>query len=195
MKKKDIINSIRSAYKLPAVVRGVDDISFISYEDDSINVFEACKECADIVISFNESIKYDSLKNKSYTEYDIIFKKDNHGGVTAQEAMDNLDNAIGGWIDLDIDNLPEFIKKDVAIQKFYEDRWVDLCKYLKSSIAYDIVEPTISTKYRYRTQEKKQPEMYITKSDMEALSMYYFNRKLALIDFAPAMNREVIIID
>jgi hypothetical protein len=39
-------------------------------------------------------------------------------GVTAQEAMDNMDNALGGWNTLDIDDLPSkfFTRDDIEIE-------------------------------------------------------------------------------
>lgn len=52
------------------------------------------------------------------------------------------------WKDLEIENIPEFIKKAIKVQKLVDGQWVDI-KGLKSSIVYDVVEPSISTKYRY----------------------------------------------
>ena len=58
------------------------------------------------------------------------------------------------WKDLNINNIPEFVNDAVKVQKFVRDGWINI-QGLKSSIVYDVVEPTISTKYRYATKTLK----------------------------------------
>ena len=147
------------------------------------------KDLIDSVILWTE------IYDKSFNNYISLSKrhddlKDKYTEVTAQEAMDNMNDACmkhkyidkinfacniadelangKQWIDLDIDNLPEFIKKDVDVQKYIDGNWVIMIKSLKSSIAYDIAEPTISSKYRYRL--KPLEYMTMTKKAFEELA-------------------------
>ena len=78
----------------------------------------------------------------------------NYGGGQTKYILEKAKEE-DSWIDLDIDNLPEFIKSDIEVQKLIDGNWVTRIKSLKSSIAYDIVEPTISSKYRYRIIKKE----------------------------------------
>jgi len=169
-----------------------------------VNINTICKRLNLLEVK-NDSDKLHEKINKEYLKVDI--------GVTSKQAMDNMDEALrdhgilltkdkdsSEWINLDIDNLPErfFTRDDIEIEYQFPSskKWEKEINKLeaKQYIPHYIIKDRAI--YRYRIiQEKKEPIMYIRKSDMEVLSMYYFNRKLALIDFAKAINREVEIID
>ena len=74
-----------------------------------------------------------------------------------------------GWTDLDINHIAEFVGNEVVVEKLCGEVFKD-CLTSKSSIVYDVVEPNISSKYRYKL--KPLAPIQITEFEADILWRY-----------------------
>ena len=148
----------------------------------------------------NELIKDENMRLKFDDMGKYCTVVDNHGGVTAQEAMDNMDNAVGGWSDLSIDNIPNDFRENnnyEVLFKAIDGSWNEDTED-RISILHRLIEG--SRNFRYRIQEKK--PIQITASIAQDLYQKHFTRGLdnrVPADYFEKLTnmygREVIIID
>lgn len=182
MNKDFIVKRINKFYDTPEVVRGSGNMILLGFNGDGDIIVSALRDCRDIIENVTEIIKYDYIGQRSFVEFSVKFKE----GIAYDKEGNN-------WIDLDIDNLSEFLNNKVEAQRLIDGSWTTRSETSKPSIAYDIAEPTISSKYRYRIQENKEP-IRITQEVLNVLRNVFviMGTKEGLEE---KLNRKVIIID
>jgi hypothetical protein len=74
------------------------------------------------------------------------------------------------WKTLTIERIPEFLKSEVKVERLKTNNWNKLERFSKSSIIYDVVEPTVKAQYRYQIQPSEPlKSVRVTKNILEKL--------------------------
>lgn len=176
MKKKDIIKQIESFYSEPEVVRGAKHMTLLCFGNDSNTVLNALRECRYIIENVTETIKYDYIGQRSFTEFEVEFQE----GIS----YDKTNN----WIALDKTTPIGIISNTdkIDVQRFMGGHWET-----SNNCALDLFEDITEgwNKYRYRIREKKEP-IRITKNFYFDMMDKYHEKLNNILD-----GRELIIID
>lgn len=197
---KEVINSKTNRINITNLYSELNRI------EKRVNSLEVKNDSDDLHEMLNKTMekKYKDFQNCNPLgvgyQTDKIHKNVSYGGVTAQEAIDNINNALGGWIDLDKTTPLEIINdiKNIHVQLNIDGKWVDsevtkpllLCEKILNGYC----------KYRYRLKPStpiesiritKELEQFLERagdftdivSDWEGCSCLSINgRKVEIID-------------